>query len=109
MHRKPITRHSKEQWRRIIAAQETTGQSVGAYCHGKDFSEKSFYMWRRKLGTQTSDQCGTFVEVTPSSWRRGRGQPGALVVHTPGGYRLEVPRGLAADTIRAVLKALVSL
>ncbi len=107
MNKKAIKRRNEEQWRQIIVAQEAGDQSVSVYCRGKDFSDKSFYIWRRKLRNKSWTQASKFLEVTSAI--QSQGQTSVLRVHTPGGYRLEVPRGLEGDTLRSVLKALASI
>src|ERR1700716_3228549 len=36
-------------WREAVGAWETSGQSIRAFCSGRDLSEPSFYSWRRTL------------------------------------------------------------
>jgi hypothetical protein len=37
-------------WREAVAAWKKSGQSVRAFCAGRDLHEASFYGWRRTLG-----------------------------------------------------------
>lgn len=97
-------RRNEEQWRQIIAAQEASGQPVTAYCREKNLSDKNFYFWRRRLRGRPQMRSETFLEVVSAS--DGPGHKCVLLVHTPGGYRLEIPRGLDVETIRTVLQAL---
>ena len=39
----------EEVWRSRIAAWEGSGQTARAFCRERDFSEWSFYRWRRRL------------------------------------------------------------
>jgi hypothetical protein len=39
-----------DAWRRHIADQRASGQSVRAWCKANDFREHSFYWWRARLG-----------------------------------------------------------
>jgi hypothetical protein len=104
MKNKSTIRRNEKQWREIIAAQEASGQTVLAYCRGKGFSDKSFYMWRRRVKGKLNARTEKFMEVVSSI--ENPGEKGVLRVYTPRGYRLEVPRGLNTDTLRTVLKAL---
>ena len=45
-----------------------------------------------------------FLEVTPAV--PPKEPTGVLRLHTPGGYRLDVPRGMDGDTLKIVLKTL---
>ena len=105
MNRKPKVRRSGEQWRQIIAAQETSGQSVAGYCLEHGLGEKNFYARRRKLKTKTENKLKGFVELASFDQKT----PGLLRVTTPGGYQLEVPGKARLEDIRMILKAVASL
>ena len=42
-----------DAWRKRIAAQQASGQSVRAWCRQNDCAEHAFYWWRAKLGLST--------------------------------------------------------
>jgi hypothetical protein len=39
-----------DAWRKRIAAQQASGQSVRAWCRQNDCAEHAFYWWRARLG-----------------------------------------------------------
>lgn len=100
-------RRNEEEWRQIITRQKTSGQSISAYCRGKNFSDKSFYVWRRKLRIKSEARCEKFLEVIPADQSEGRTH--VLQVHTPKGYRLEVPQGFEGETLKSVLTILETI
>jgi hypothetical protein len=46
-------------WRRLIRGQARSGMSIRAWCRQHAVQEASFYWWRRRLGRQDADRCGT--------------------------------------------------
>jgi hypothetical protein len=42
-----------DAWRKHIAAQQASGQSVRAWCRQNDYAEHAFYWWRARLGLST--------------------------------------------------------
>jgi hypothetical protein len=55
----------REQWRQRIAQQETSGQSIGAYCGGRELKEHAFYGWRQRLRKQSTPVRFALVETKP--------------------------------------------
>ena len=45
-----------DAWRKRIAAQQASGQSVRAWCGQNAFAEHAFYWWRAKLGLSPGRQ-----------------------------------------------------
>jgi hypothetical protein len=56
----------RELWRERIAQQEASGQSIRAYCRGRDLAEHSFYGWRQRLRKQTGPVRFALVEAQPT-------------------------------------------
>jgi len=46
-------------WRRLIRGQPGSGMSIRGWCRKHAVHEASFYWWRRRLGQQDADRCGT--------------------------------------------------
>ena len=46
-------------WRRLIRGQVRSGRSIRGWCRQHAVHEASFYWWRRRLGRQDADRCGT--------------------------------------------------
>jgi len=49
MSNSPRQRHTPEQWRQLIEAQATSGQSQVAFCTERGLSKSSFQHWKRRL------------------------------------------------------------
>jgi transposase-like protein len=105
MSRKRRRDPQREQfWREAIAAREKCGQSVRAFCAGRQLSEASFYGWRRTLQERdrlrpTERPVPTFVPL--------RVVPEAVVeVVLPAGLVVRVPRGAEAAAVAALIAAL---
>ena len=45
-------RYSREQWLEWLSEHRGSGLSVSSFCQQKGVSEKSFYVWRRKLAAE---------------------------------------------------------
>ena len=45
-------RYSREQWLEWLSEHRGSGLSVSSFCEQKGVSEKSFYVWRRKLAAE---------------------------------------------------------
>jgi hypothetical protein len=94
----------RELWRQRIAQQKNSGQTVRAFCREHQFSEYSFYAWRRQLDS-SSDKPIRFALVDTTS-TSGTAQPSQapLELFLNGGERLQIPADAA--TLQLVLSAL---
>jgi hypothetical protein len=94
----------RELWRQRIAQQKKSGQTVRAFCREHQFSEYSFYAWRRQLDS-SSDKPIRFALVDTTS-TSGTAQPSQapLELFLNGGERLHIPADAA--TLQLVLSAL---
>lgn len=97
---RPKQPERRELWRERIAQQETSGQSVRAFCRDHGLSENSFYAWRRQLGAPSSKAVSfALVETNKPS------QAPIELIFT-GGETLRIPADAA--TLRLVLSVLQS-
>ena len=88
-------------WRKLIAQQEQSGQSVRAFCQQQGTSEPSFYQWRKRLAERLPMK---FALVETS-----RSAPAAAVgveLMLTTGERLRIAPGADAATLRLVLSVL---
>jgi len=86
-------------WRQRIAQQETSGQSVRAYCRTRGLAEHAFYGWRQRLRKQTTPVRFALVEAKPASTTA---PPIELLLAS--GERLRFPHDAA--TLKLVLAVL---
>jgi hypothetical protein len=89
----------RELWRQRIAQQETSGQSIRAYCRGRGLAEHAFYGWRQRLRKQTAPVRFALVETKPTEEEV---RPIELMLAS--GERLRIPTDAA--TLKLVLAVL---
>ena len=72
-------------WRKVIAQQRASGQSIAAFCRERDISPPSFYGWRRRLANRKTPQ---FVPVSlPATAAEFEVRlPNGIVVMVPGSF-----------------------
>ena len=88
-----------ELWRERIAQQESSGQSVRAYCQGRGLPEHAFYGWRQRLRKQTAPVRFALVETKLTE---EKAPPIELILAS--GDRLRIPHDTA--TLKVVLAVL---
>lgn len=92
----------RELWRQRIAQQETSGQSIRAYCRGRGLQEHAFYCWRQRLRKQNTPVRFALVETKPA----GETAP-PIELMLASGDRLRIPQDAA--TLKLVLAVLREL
>jgi len=85
------TEQRRELWRQRIAQQESSGQSIRAYCRGRGLSEHAFYGWRQRLRKENPPVRFALVETQPVVESAG---PIELILAS--GDRLRIPQDAAA-------------
>ena len=93
---------SHEQWRTLITEQQASGLTIIDYCRKHQLSTSSFYVFRKKLGINSSSFVRTQVTqqvelVTQQS----------LIELTLGKATLKLPSNTSATYLGQVLRALV--
>ena len=90
----------RQYWSNLIAEQETSGQSILAFCKQVGVGVHSFYMWRRRLSKGGRPvrfaELKTVASPAPSF---------ALELILATGDRLRIGNGVDATTLRMVLDA----
>lgn len=89
----------RELWRRRVAQQRNSGQSIRVFCHEQKLSEPSFYAWRRGLRSETKPVRFALVET-----KSGADTAAPIEVMLANGDRLRIPGDAA--TLRLVLAVL---
>ena len=103
--KKAILRLGRDKWHRIIAEQKASGSSVSAYCRQRQVNEKTFYTWRKKIGTPQESKPERFIQITAAESDLKK----VLQIQTPKGYRLEVEAGTDQSYVQSILKILAGL
>jgi len=120
-------------WRKAVAEQRRSGQTVRAFCQSRGLTEPSFYAWRAELvrrdqGRRTANEsadgdrprrtvahsarsqsekpASPFVALTVAGDPPSLSSGPAIAIELPGGERLHVSSGCDRMTLDVVLKAL---
>jgi transposase len=56
----------RELWHQLISQQETSGESIRAFCRGRGLKEHDFYGWRQRLRKQSAPVRFALVETKPA-------------------------------------------
>ncbi len=89
----------REQWRQRIGQQESSGQSIRAFCRERGLKEPAFYGWRQRLRKQNTPVGFALVETKPA---QETVPPIELILAR--GERLRIPHDAA--TLKLVLAVL---
>jgi transposase-like protein len=90
-----------DDWSRLIAEHEASGQSLRAFCEERGIKQNSLYRWRKRL---RDNQPVRFALLEPKE-EIANGASGLEVILS-GGERLRIGKGADAATLRLVLDAL---
>ena len=97
-------------WQSLVSGQQTSGQSIAAFCRTREVSEGLFYYWRKRLREAAAPE---FVEVHVAK-PRARPQPSraglasSIEVRLSNGRSLIVPPEFDASHLRALLPVVES-
>ena len=89
----------RELWRQRIAEQESSGQTIRAYCRERELKEHAFYGWRGRLRKQNTPVRFALVESRP-----GEEAAAPIELMLAGGDRLRIASNAA--TLKLVLAVL---
>jgi transposase-like protein len=94
-------REAWAKWRRLVAEQKRSGNSVAAFCRERGLCAPHFFAWKKRLSQ--APQPFVAVQVV------GAGEPvlrRAIEIRLEGGRVVMVEPGFDAVHLRAVLEAL---
>ena len=86
-------RRGLDYWQEHLDAWHQSDLTQEAYCASHGLSTKSFYRWRRKQ--KESIAAGKPLTLVPVSVG-GSAAHGVVRLHSPGGWRIELPTAGAA-------------
>jgi hypothetical protein len=94
-----VTKEKREYWSKLIAEQESSGQTIRAFCKERGVADHCFYFWRKRLrlGSNETVQFALLKTV---------GSTSPLELLLVSGERLRIANGVDAATLRLVLEAL---
>ena len=97
-------------WRRHIAAQPASGQTIRAYCETHRLRETSFYFWRSEIARRDRDAAAglkatpAFVPVAVIDAPTRRESP--IDIRLAGGHRVRIRAGCDRVLVAEVLALL---
>lgn len=91
-------RQRQEQWQRLVALQEKSGQSVRVFCQEQGVSAPCFYRWRQRLQKKAVPLTFALVDTERAV------PPAMMELLLVSGDRLRVPAEAAC--LRLVLSVL---
>ncbi|WP_025675504.1 IS66 family insertion sequence element accessory protein TnpA [Salinivibrio socompensis] len=96
-----MTREDKMQlWQERLQHHKDSELTIAAWCELHQIAQSQFYYWQKKLTTPSTEPESVIVPVPTLS------SPMALVVETPGGYRISVHDASAIALLPQVMKCL---
>jgi transposase-like protein len=105
-----IQRTKQGKWQGLILGQETSGQSIAAFCRAREVSESLFYYWRKKLREVARPEF-VEVQVAEPEWgtrHSGSASGSTIEVRLSNGRSLMVGREFDASHLRALLAVVES-
>ena len=106
----------REQWRRIVQQQKSSGLSVARFCRQRGIGESSLFAWKRRLAREaeasaTSESAApAFVLVKPAGAdddRDAKGSSdGAIELHLGRDRHIVLRPGFDAPTLAVALAVL---
>ncbi len=94
-----MAKERREYWRKLIAEQEASGETIRAFCRQRGIGDHSFYFWRRRLRVDAPVQFALLKTV---------GSEAPLELFLAGGERLRIGNSVDGATLRLVLDAIRS-
>ncbi len=83
-----------EKWRRRLAEQDRSGQSIKTFCEQHGLAHASFYYWKRRLRNEATSFLPVGVVASPAT----------IAIEGPDGWTLRVP--CEEQALRLVLRIL---
>jgi hypothetical protein len=99
-------------WQHHVQSWQASGLSQAAYCKHHQLKLATFGYWRSKLSreVQPAEEALPALTLVPVSQSSGRQQrlvvSDVLVMHSPGGWRLDIPATLPLPILSQLLRAL---
>jgi len=100
----------REQWRKVIAAAEASGNTISGFCRKYGIHPSHYYYWRRRLteDREVSSASGSGQFVLVGTVGDSAESPAALELVLERGWRLRIGPGVEDSALRKVLSALAA-
>ena len=99
--RQLLGEEKKQLWRKHIASCKESGLGPAAYCIEHNLKRATFYYWKKRLSDEAS--CISFV---PLKINLHSIQKEPLVLVLNNRFRVEVPGGFKAQTLKRLVQTL---
>ena len=94
------TKKAWTKWRKLIAEQARSGQTVTAFCRERGLCRSYFFVWKKRLGENPATR---FLEVQLKGAVPSATRDTCVEIRLANGRSLVVGRGFDADQVRALL------
>src|SRR5579864_8580383 len=99
MTQRERSRKARQRWQGLLAEQGRSGESVAAFCRGRQLCTSHFYWWKKRLGAGGAEK---FVEVKLAASSLGAGEDRRVEVVLRNGRSLRVGPGFDLELVRAL-------
>jgi len=94
-------RRSREEWADLVQAQESSKQTIKAFCASQHLNRHTFQYWRGKLRKEENDSQG-FVHLRPQVL----GGQATIIVRCCSGVELELPADYPPGSMIELIRGL---
>jgi hypothetical protein len=107
MRQRERSRKARQRWQGLLAEQGRSGESVAAFCRGRQLCASHFYWWKKRLGASGAER---FVEVklATAAPTLGAAEDRRVEVVLRNGRSLRVGPGFDPELVRALAAVLES-
>lgn len=100
-----------DTWRDRIAVQQSSGQSIRAWCRQNNHHEHAFYWWRSRLGLSPRlaakrSRRGESRRIKFAQLVVDRAVVESMCLHLGGGRELILPASMPVEQVGALIRAL---
>jgi hypothetical protein len=81
-------RRTAKEWAKLLAAQQTSNQTIKAFCAERQLNTGTFYYWRSKMQESVDRQSGGFINLRP---QESKITSGGITLRFVNGMKLELP------------------
>lgn len=99
-------KQSPQEWKRHIETQKLGTQTRVDYCRNNGLALSSFDYWSARIRKERKGPDEKLVRIGVVEELSGSIPGGPLVLHTGGGYRLEIPTPVNQDGVRMLVEIL---
>jgi hypothetical protein len=93
-------RKARQRWQGLLAEQGRSGESVAAFCRGRQLCASHFYWWKKRRGASGAEK---FVEVKlAAASTLGAGEDRRVEVVLRNGRSLRVGPGFDPELVQAL-------